>query len=213
MPYRVLIVDDQLIPRQLFENTVAASERYTLAAALNSAAMADAWCAGGLVDLILMDVVMDNGPTGLEAARRIKGSYPQVKIIMVTSLPDALFLERARRLGVDSFWYKELQSAPLLEVMDRTMAGERVWPEHPPRKQLGLADSSEFTEREMDVLRLLAKGLTDREICEQLHLRFNTVRYHVDNLMLKTGQSSRTGLAVLAVMSGVIFPGIDTELP
>ena len=194
MPYRVLIVDDQLIPRQLFENTVTGSDRYVLAAALDSAVMADAWCAGGLVDLIIMDVVMDNGPTGLEAAGRIKASYPQVKIIVVTSLPDALFLERARQLGVDSYWYKELQSAPLLEVMDRTMAGEQVWPDHPPRKKLGLADSSEFT---------------DREICEQLHLSFNTVRYHVDNLMAKTGQSSRTGLAVAAVLSGVIFPGFE----
>ena len=209
MSYRVLIVDDQLIPRQLFENTVAASGRYVLAAALDSAVMADAWCAGCQVDLIIMDVVMDDGPTGLEAAGRIKASYPKVKIIVVTSLPDALFLERARQLGVDSYWYKELQSAPLLEVMDRTMAGERVWPDHPPRKKLGLADSSEFTDREMDVLRLLAKGQTDKEICEQLHLSFNTVRYHVDNLMAKTGQSSRTGLAVLAVMSGVIFPGYE----
>ena len=209
MPYRVLIVDDQLIPRQLFENTVAASERYTLAAALDTAALADAWCAGGLVDLIVMDVVLSHGPNGLEVAGRIKSSYPHVKIIVVTSLPDALFLEKARRIGVDSFWYKELQSAPLLEVMDRTMAGEQVWPDRPPEQQIGLARSSELTEREMDVLRLLAKGLSDKEICEQLHLSFNTVRYHVDNLMSKTGQTSRTGLAVLAVMSGIIFPGIE----
>ncbi len=209
MPYRVLIVDDQLIPRQLFENTVAASERYTLAAALDTAALADAWCAGGLVDLIVMDVVLSHGPNGLEVAGRIKSSYPHVKIIVVTSLPDALFLEKARRIGVDSFWYKELQSAPLLEVMDRTMAGEQVWPDRPPEQRIGLAKSSELTEREMDVLRLLAKGLSDKEICEQLHLSFNTVRYHVDNLMSKTGQTSRTGLAVLAVMSGIIFPGIE----
>ena len=209
MPHSVLIVDDQVIPRQLFENTVAASERYTLCAALDTAALADAWCAGGLVDLIVMDVVLSHGPNGLDVAGRIKSSYPRIKIIVVTSLPDALFLEKARRIGVDSFWYKELQSAPLLEVMDRTMAGEQVWPDRPPEQQIGLARSSELTEREMDVLRLLAKGLSDKEICEQLHLSFNTVRYHVDNLMSKTGQTSRTGLAVLAVMSGIIFPGIE----
>ena len=209
MPYRVLIVDDQQIPRQLFENTVAASDRYTLAAALDSAAMADAWCAGALVDLIVMDVVLSDGPNGLEAAGRIKASYPNIKIIVVTSLPDVLFLERAKQVGVDSFWYKELQSAPLLEVMDRTMAGEHIWPDHPPQKKLGLADSSELTDREMEVLRLLARGLSDKEISEQLHMSFNTVRYHVDNLKNKTGQASRTGLAVLAVMSGIVFPGIE----
>ena len=209
MPYSVLIVDDQIIPRQLFENTVAASERYTLVAAIDAASMADAWCARGGVDLILMDVVTNDGTNGLEVARRIKSSYPSVRIIIVTSLPDALFLQKAREYGVDSFWYKELQAAPLLEVMDRTMAGEQVWPDRPPEAMLGSARSSEFTDRELEVLRYLAKGLSDKEIADQLHMGFTTVRYHIDNLMQKTGQSSRTALAVAAVLNGITFPGID----
>lgn len=209
MHCRVLIVDDQIIPRQLFAHTVQSSEHFTLAAAIDSAAMADAWCAAGGVDLILMDVVTNDGTNGLEAAKRIKAAYPGIKIIIVTSLPDALFLERARQIGVDSFWYKELQSAPLLEVMDRTMAGEHIWPDRPPAAALGMAKNGDFTERELDVLRLLAKGLSDREIAERLHLGFTTVRYHVDNLLAKTGETSRTSLAVLAVMSGIVFPGIE----
>ena len=209
MPYSVLIVDDQVIPRQLFESTVAASDRYAVAAAIDSASMADAWCARGGIDLILMDVVTNDGTNGLDVARRIKNSYPQIKIIIVTSLPDALFLQKARDYGVDSFWYKELQAAPLLEVMDRTMAGAHVWPEHPPEAMLGAARSSEFTERELEVLRHLAKGLSDREIAERLHMGFTTVRYHIDNLMEKTGQTSRTALAVEAVLNGITFPGID----
>ena len=200
MPYNVLIVDDQVIPRQLFEGTVAASECYS---------MADAWCARGGIDLILMDVVTNDGTNGLDVARRIKSSYPRIKIIIVTSLPDALFLQKAREYGVDSFWYKELQGVPLLEVMDRTIAGEHVWPEHPPEAMLGAARSSEFTERELEVLRHLAKGLSDREIAERLHMGFTTVRYHIDNLMEKTGQTSRTALAVEAVLNGITFPGID----
>ena len=209
MPYSVLIVDDQVIPRQLFESTVAASDRYAVAAAIDSASMADAWCARGGIDLILMDVVTNDGTNGLDVARRIKSSYPRIKIIIVTSLPDALFLQKAREYGVDSFWYKELQGVPLLEVMDRTIAGEHVWPEHPPEAMLGAARSSEFTERELEVLRYLAKGLSDKEIAERLHMGFTTVRYHIDNLMEKTGQTSRTALAVEAVLNGITFPGID----
>ena len=208
MPHSVLIVDDQIIPRQLFENMVNASERYTLVAAIDAASMADAWCARGGIDLILMDVVTNDGTNGLDVARRIKSSYPSVRIIIVTSLPDALFLQKAREYGVDSFWYKELQAAPLLEVMDRTMAGEQVWPDRPPEAMLGTAKSSEFTDRELEVLRYLAKGLSDKEIAEQLHMGFTTVRYHIDNLMQKTGQSSRTALAVAAVLNGITFPGI-----
>ena len=72
-----------------------------------------------------------------------------------------------------------------------------------------MAKNGDLTERELDVLRLLAKGLSDREIAERLHLGFTTVRYHVDNLLAKTGETSRTSLAVLAVMSGIVFPGIE----
>ena len=68
----------------------------------------------------------------------------------------------------------------------------------------------QFLPRFRDVLYLAYfMQYSDKEISEQLHLSFNTVRYHVDNLMAKTGQSSRTGLAVTAVMSGIIFPGLD----
>jgi len=211
MAVKVLIVDDQVLPRQLFESIVAGSDRYELVDAIDSARIADTYCARGGVDLVLMDVVMNDGSNGLDAAERIKRSYPQVRIILVTSMPDAMFLQRARQIGVDSFWYKEVQSRPMLEVMDRTMAGERIWPDHPPVAQLGLAKSTEFTERELDVLRLLAEGLTDKEIAERLFLSITTVRYHVNNLLNKTGHASRTELAVGAVISGITVPGIGKK--
>ena len=208
MAYKVLIVDDQIMSRQLFESFVAASDKYELAASVETAKYADAYCAGGRVDLVLMDIVMNDGSNGLDTAARIKSSYPKTKIIMVTSMPDAAFLKRAREIGVDSFWYKEVQEAPMLEIMDRTMAGEHIFPNNPPVTTLGLAKSTEFTERELDVLRLLTEGLTDKEIAEQLYLSVTTVRYHVNNLITKTGAASRTELAVNAVRSGIAIPGI-----
>ena len=206
MPYKVLIVDDQAMPRQLFESFVVASDRYELIASLDSAKVADFYCSGGKVDLIIMDVVMNDDMSGLDAAARIKKTYPKIKIIIVTSMPDSAFLKRAREIGVDSFWYKEVQEAPMLEVMDRTMAGEHIFPDSPPVTQLGLAKSTEFTERELDVLRLLADGLTDKEIGDTLHMGLPTVRYHMSNLITKTGLSSRTELAVKAVKSGLAIP-------
>ncbi len=208
MPYKVLIVDDQAMPRQLFESFVAASDRYELIASLDSAKVADFYCSGGKVDLIIMDVVMNDDMSGLDAAARIKKTYPKVKIIIVTSMPDSAFLKRAREIGVDSFWYKEVQEAPMLEVMDRTMAGEHIFPGNPPQANLGLAKSEEFTERELDVLHLLAEGLTDKEIGDKLHMSLPTVRYHVSNLITKTGLSSRTEMAVNAVKSGLAIPGM-----
>ena len=208
MAYNVLIVDDQRMSRQLFASIVEADPGYTVAAAVETAMFVDAWCAKGGIDLILMDVVMKDGSNGLVAAARIKTSYPEIKVIVVTSMPDPMFLKKAREIGVDSFWYKEVEAEPLLRVMDRTMAGEKVWPDGPPVVELGAARSSDFTEREIDVLRLLAEGLSDREISDRLHLSVPTVRYHVGNLISKTGCASRTELAVSAVRSGLTIPQI-----
>lgn len=208
MPYRVLIVDDQIISRQLFESFVAASDNYVLAASIDSARVADIYCAGDNIDLVLMDVVMNDGSNGIDAAERIKKISPTTKIIVVTSMPDSQFLKRAKEIGVESFWYKEVQEAPMLDVMDRTMAGEHILPDNPPVTNLGLAKSTDMTKRELDVLRLLAEGLTDKEIADQLFLGITTVRFHVNNLIKKTGLTSRTELAVNAVRSGIITPGI-----
>lgn len=206
MAYQVMIVDDQTVPRQLFERIIAASDRYETAVSLDTAKVAYAWCAKLHIDLILMDVVMNDGYSGLESAARIKEAFPSIKIIIVTSMPDAFFMKRAREIGVDSFWYKEVQAVPMLEVMDRTMAGEHIWPDNPPVTTLGLAKSIDFTDRELDVLRLLAEGMTDKEIADALFVSVTTVRYHVGNLMGKTGFSSRTELAVKAVRSGITIP-------
>ncbi len=202
---RVLICDDQVISRQLFEMIVSGSENYKLVKALESAKVADIYCSGGNVDLILMDIVM-NDINGLDAAEMIKKKYPSIKIIIVTSMPDAAFIERARKIGVDSFWYKEVQDAPMLDVMDRTMAGEHVYPDCVPIMTLGLAVSSEFTDRELDTLRKLVSGLSDKEIADSLGISYNTVRVYITSMLQKTGFQSRTELALKAAKSGIVVP-------
>ena len=146
---------------------------------------------------------------------RLQGGdlLPECKRVFVGSEPiivlsDGAFFKRAKEIGVASFWYKEVQEKPMLEVMDRTMVGEHIFPDSPPVTTLGLAKSTEFTERELDVLRLPAEGMTDKEIADRLILSVTTVRYHIKNLIEKTGHSSRTELAVNAVRSGIAIPGI-----
>lgn len=209
MKYNVLIVDDQTLPRQYFESIVTHSEEYTLTAAISSAKMAYSYCAKGGIDLILMDIVMSDDVNGLEAALKIKDTYPEIKILAVTSMPDATFIEKARAAQVDSFWYKEVQDAPLLDVMDRTMAGERIWPDKPPVVVLGGCDSSKLTKRELEVLRLLSIGFSNQEIADEMNISINAVRFHLSNLHSKTGCVSRTELAIAAARSGFAVPGIE----
>lgn len=208
MAYNVLIVDDQAMPRQLFESIIQNAENYTLAASVDSASIADVYCAKMRIDLILMDVVMSGGINGIEAAARIKASYPNIKIVVVTSMPDGSFLEKARNAKVDSFWYKEVQDAPLLEIMDRTMAGESVYPDNAPLVSIGLAKSTDFTARELEVLRYVAAGYSDKEIAQKLVISYGTVRAHLNNLLQKTACSCRTELAILVAKTGIVVPEI-----
>ena len=203
--YNVMVVEDQAMPRQLFEAFISMSDKYNLVHSIKNADMADIYCEKSDIDLILMDVCTELNSNGLEAAERIKERYPKIKIIVVTSMPEVSYLERARKIGVDSFWYKEVSEEPILSLMDRTMAGEKVYPDSTPDVKLGLINSSDFTEKEIIILRELTSGDTNTEIAERLQMSQYTVRDYIQTIMEKTGFRSRTELAVKARESGIVI--------
>ena len=92
----------------------------------------------------------------------------------------------------------------MLEVMDRTMAGQHVYPEHTPGITLGMLSVSELTARQRTLLRLLTEGLSNREIADRMFLSPNTVKDYLDELMEKTGIHSRTALASKAARLGIV---------
>ena len=200
---RVLIVEDQDMTRKLFEIMVSEMEGYQVVRSIPNAALAPFYCRQGGIDLVLMDVYTEMDASGLEASEWIKQKCPEVKIIIVTSIPEFSWLERARSIGVESFWYKNLTKEPLQSLMDRTMAGESVYPDAPPEVQLGEAGSSEFTRRELEILQKLTMGASNTEIAEELGISAITVRNHIHSMMEKTGYRSRTELAVNARARGL----------
>ena len=205
MKYKVMIVEDQTMPRQLFELRVQSSEHFEVAISIDNAAMADIYCLKYPVDLILMDVITRNGESGLDAAARIKRAFPKIRIVIVTSMPEYSYLSRARAIGVESFWYKEGQRESLMEIMERTMNGESIYPDATTELRLGLASSYDFTERELEVLREMTGGDTNQEIAERLHMSVATVKTHILNMLGKTGFRNRTELAVRARESGLVI--------
>lgn len=202
--FRVLIVENDPLAMQLFTMFIENNPRYKLVHTLDSAVYAESYCAANPVDLVLMDICTDLGSSGLDISAKIKKNLPQVKIIIVTSQPECSYIDRARSGNVDSFWYKTVQEVELLEVMDRTMAGESIYPDTTPEINVGYAMSCEFTPRELEILRELTSGDTNNEIAEKLGLSAITVRNHIQNMLDKTGYSNRTRLAVAASKSGIV---------
>ena len=202
---RVLIVEDDPMARQLLEIYVEKSGLYTLAQSVESAAFAELCCRAQQVDLILMDVCTALNASGLEAAEKIKREFPYIKIIIITSQPECSFLDRAQAAGVDSFWYKSGTAEDLVAVMDRTMAGEQVYPDSTPPLQLGDVTSDRLSDRELEVLRELVAGEPDAAISEKLHMSLRTVKAHIQSMRDKTGFRNRTELAVRAREIGLII--------
>ena len=204
MAYSVLIVDDCKLIRRIFEDSISGSDRYVLVGSVGSEEEALELCRERRVDIVLMDVVMGSGMDGITASGELKKEFPGVKILLVTSMFDVTYIRRARETGVDSFWHKEVQQ-PLLEVMDRTMAGEQIFPDTMPSVPFGNMVSTELSEREQDILRGLVSGASNTEIAEQLGISKRTVKMHITNLLQKTGFQTRLQLAVRARAGGIVI--------
>ena len=205
MPYNVLIVEDQDIPRELFEIYISNNDHFHHLLSVSNASAALSVCKNNRVDLILMDVMTELDHSGLDAAQIIKQEFPAIKIIIVTSMPEYSWLARARDIGVDSFWYKDGQKDSILDVMERTMAGEHIYPDKTPLIHIGKTTNHEFTERELDVLKELTTGDTNAEIAERLFISVATVKSHIQHLMEKTGFKTRTELVSEARGLGIVI--------
>lgn len=205
MAYKVLIVEDQDIPRALFEIYIKASDNFEHLLSISNASAALAVCENNKVDLIIMDVMTELNHSGIDAAEIIKKRFPEIKIIIVTSMPEYSWLSRAREVGVDSFWYKDGQKDSIIDVMERTMTGENIYPGETPLIRIGNATNHEFTERELDILKELTTGDTNAEIAERLFVSVATVKSHIQHLMEKTGFKTRTELVSEARGLGIVI--------
>ncbi len=205
MKYRVLIVEDQDIPRNFFEINIHASGQFEHVLSIANASAALSVCESTPVDLILMDVMTELDHSGLDAAEQIRRKFPDIKIIIVTSMPEYSWLARARSIGVDSFWYKDGHKDSILDVMERTMAGEHIYPDKTPLIRIGNATNHEFTERELDILKELTTGDTNGEIAQRLGISVATVKSHIQHLMEKTGFKTRTELVSEARGLGIVI--------
>ena len=202
--YKVIVVDDYRISRTFFEMMIRSDTHYKLLASFMDADTALQYCRDNKVDLVVMDILMRSGTDGLSVAEQLKAELPQIKIILATSALESTWEARARAAGVESFWYKEYSKEPLLEVMNRTMKGDSLYPEAAIDIGFGAAKKSDLTARDLDVLREMVRGLTTEEIAERLDISVNTVRTHIQHMLNKTGFKNRLELVSHASSSGIV---------
>ena len=137
----------------------------------------------------------------------VRRQFPKIKVIIVTSMLDVGYLKRAKEVGADSFWYKDISRVELMKVMEMTVSGESVYPDRTPEVKIGNASVYEFSEAEINVLRLLVEGMTYKEMGEKLGVTSDCVKKHIGNMLSKTGFTSKTKLAAMVMSKRVIVNG------
>lgn len=163
-------------------------------------------------DLVLMDLKMP-GVNGIEATRRIRAKFPNVKVLVLTTYDDDEWVFDAIRAGASGYLLKDTPHAEVVAAIKGTLAGRaytdpsvtekllRAVANQQPQQATQITDK--LTEREIDVLRVLSRGLNNAAIAETLHLSEGTVRNHISAILAKLDVSDRTQAAVIAVQHGI----------
>jgi DNA-binding NarL/FixJ family response regulator len=212
---KVIICDDQAIVRDGLELLLKLETDIDVVGLAQDGAEAVDLVAKTSPDLILMDLKMP-GMNGVEATRRIRIQYPGTQVLVLTTFDDDEWVFDAIRAGASGYLLKDTPREKVVEAIRGTLAGKSYLDPMVAGKLLGrIANQQEqpatlvtdrLSGREVDVLRLLARGLSNAEIAERLHLSEGTIRNHVSAIFAKLDVSDRTQAAILAIQHGLDKP-------
>ena len=205
-----ILVEDDLYIRKHFTERLNADGGFHLSGVYRDAFEAEKNCSPA-VNLILMDVQTQHKHSGLAAAERIKKVFPYIKIVVVTSLVDPEVLARAKMGAADSLWYKDHGTAELMDVIKRTLAGERVFPSVSPSVEMEKTMSDQFSPRQLDILRWYIRGLTYQEIADKFGISKNGVRWNLDDMVGKGGFENREALVATAIENKLMVTTLKDE--
>lgn len=169
-------------------------------------------------DIVLLDIYMP-GVNGLEAARAIRARVPETAIVILTSSEQDEHLNEAATIGVDGYLLKNLDGEELFDLLAGIQKGEAAMTRAMAARLLKTmadatameVDHEELTDREKEVLRLVARGDSNSHIAEQLFISVNTVKTHIKNILAKLQLENRTQVAAFAVKSGLAASDVGPE--
>ncbi|MEU1299325.1 response regulator [Streptomyces shenzhenensis] len=218
-PIRVLIADDQEMVRQGF--TVLLNTQPDIEVVAQAVDGLDAVAKVGDIapDVVLMDIRMPE-LSGIEATRRITVDNPDIKVLVLTTFDLDEYVYEALRAGASGFLLKDASADKLAEAVRVVAAGDALLAPGITRRLIAEFSRlrgtrraplkqrvGDLTERETEVLALIAQGLSNAEIAERLVVAEQTVKTHVSRILVKLGLRDRTQAAVFAYESGLVRPG------
>ena len=206
-----ILVEDDIYMQKHFSAILRSDERFSIAGTFRDAFEVENRC-GTDIDLVLMDVLTLHKHSGLAAGKRIKERYPYIKIVIITSLIDPNVLSEAKRGAADSLWYKDHGTEELLDVIIRTMNGERIFPGSSPSVEMKNMLSCDISPIQIEILRHYIRGFTYREIADKFGLSVSGVRWNISDMIEKGGFNNKEELIATAIENKLVVTTLqDTK--
>lgn len=202
---RIVIFDDHAVVREGLIALIAAQPDLTAVADASDGTQAVNLYRKHRPDVVLMDLGMPN-VGGLQATEAICKEFPNARILVLTVHEGDEDIYRALQAGAKGYLLKESLTSQLFDAIRSVHSGRRYIPPAIAGRLAERIPASDLTTRELDILKQIAKGKSNKEIAAQFSITEPTVKGHVSNLLLKLGVSDRTEAVTVAIKRGIIHP-------
>jgi DNA-binding NarL/FixJ family response regulator len=199
----LLLVDDHPVVRMGLSTMLQGHEQMVVAAAVDSGESSIEQLANAKVDIVLLDLRMP-GMSGIETLRKMRRLFPGVKVIILSSFEFDEEIYQAVVAGAHGYLLKDVSSSEILEAIQRVNEGLTYFPKRIADRLDDRRLRPNLSKREIEILELVCKGLTNKEIGNTLHLSQFTVRNHLNNITSKLEATDRTEAAFIAIQTGLV---------
>jgi len=199
---KILIVEDMALLQETLANTINGQEDMKVVGVAVNADDALDLCRRIAPDLVLMDVVTDGKANGIAAAAKVRQELPNVKVVIMTSMPEITFINAAKKAGAQSFVYKNAGSRHLLNVIRDTLSGNSIYPG--PGDEI--IAKAQFSNAEIGIMRLACQGSSRSEMAQAMNISEGRVKALVTGILNKTGFENIMKFSVYAIANGFIVP-------
>jgi two-component system NarL family response regulator len=200
---RILIVDDHFIVRIGLATSLNIAPDMCVVKEAGTGVQALEMYRQARPDVVLMDVRLPD-TSGIEVTAKLCQEFPEAKVIMISTYDGEFDVYHAFKAGARGYLIKDVLGEDLFQAIRSVHAGEKHIPPNIARRLAEHTPESDLTERELQVLDMLAKGLSNREIGKLLGFTGNTAKFHIKNILTKLGVSDRTEAATAALQRGIL---------
>jgi DNA-binding NarL/FixJ family response regulator len=200
---RVAVFDDHTMVREGIVALLQMQEDFEIVGQAGDGVSAIDFYRAHRPDVALVDLRMP-GKDGVAVIAAVRQEFPAARFLVLTTYDGEDDISRALHAGARGYLLKGASRAALAEAIRAVHAGQRYVPRDLADRLLPRPSDEELTDREIEVLRAIAKGMANKEIAEALHISESTVKGHVNNLLAKLGVSDRTKALVVALRRGLV---------